>query len=212
MDPVIAPPLPPELLAELSASGVTHQFAVGDVLFQEGDASDALYVLIAGQLKVYSAKSNGREVVYSTLEPGQIFGEMFLDGGPRSASVKAISPSSCLIVAGDEIRTLMRAHPSFAEYVAMQVMARLRAATHKMRALALDDVYERVTSLLHASAVEDATGHRIPRHLTQLEIGRQVGATREMVNHVLRDLARGGFIIKDRRHGMTLLKPPPKRW
>ena len=212
MEQVSATPLPPEMLAELSASGVTQQFEVGDVLFQEGDASDALYVLISGQLKVYSSKGNGREVVYSTLEPGQIFGEMFLDGGPRSASVKAITSSSCLIVGGDEIRTLMRAYPSFAEYVAMQVMARLRAATRKMRALALDDVYERVTSLLRASAVEDATGQRIPRHLTQLEIAHQVGATREMVNHVLRDLARGGFILKDRRQGMTLLKPLPKRW
>lgn len=211
MDQVSAPPLPPELLARLSASGVTQQFEVGDVLFQEGDASDTLYVLIAGQLKAYSAKSNGREVVYSTLEPGQIFGEMFLDGGPRSASVKAIAPSTCLIVAGDQIRALMSAYPSFAEYVAMQLMARLRAATRKMRALALDDVYERVTSLLQASAVEDATGKHIPRHLTQLEIASQVGATREMVNHVLRDLTRGGFILKDRRHRMTLLQPLPKR-
>lgn len=131
MDQVSAPPLPLELLAELSASGVTQRFEAGTVLFEEGEASDALCVLITGHLKVYSAKSNGREVVYSTLEPGQIFGEMFLDGGPRSASVKAITPSSCLIVAGDEIRTLMRAHPSFAEYVVMQVMARLRAATQK---------------------------------------------------------------------------------
>lgn len=212
MDQVTAPPLSPELLAQLSESGVTQQFEVGDVLFQEGDASDALYVLIAGQLKVYSSKSNGREVVYSTLGPGQIFGEMFLDGGPRSASVKAITASICLIVDGDQIRVLMDEYPGFAQHVALQLMARLRAATWKIRALALDDVYERVTSLLQASAVEDATGKRIPRHLTQLEIARQVGATREMVNHVLRDLSRGGFILKDRRQGMTLLKPLPKRW
>lgn len=204
--------LPADLLAQLSASGDTQHFAVGEVLFQEGDACDALYILIAGRLKAYSSKANGREVVYSILDPGEIFGEMFLDGGTRSASVKAIAPSECRIVDGGQIRELLRAHPGFAECLVVGLISRLRSATRKMRGLALDGVYERVAALLEESAIEDDSGRRVPAHLTQLEIANQVGASREMVNHILRDLVRGGFIAKDKRHRMTILGRLPRHW
>ncbi|GHC08843.1 Crp/Fnr family transcriptional regulator [Thermomonas carbonis] len=212
MDHVDSISFPPELLAQLAANGDTHQFATGDVLFQEGDASETLYVLVTGRLKVYSTKENGREVVYNTLDPGEVLGEMFLDGGTRSASVKAVAPSECLIVDGDQIRELMRAHPQFAECLVLQLISRLRLATRKIRGLALDGVYERVAALLEESAIEVATERSVPRHLTQLEIANQVGATRVMVNHILRDLIRGGFVLKDERHRMTIVKPLPKRW
>lgn len=212
MDLLNSPCLPPEVLAQLSASGETQAFASGEVLFQEGDASDALYILISGRLKAYSANTGGREVVYATLEPGEIFGEMFLDGGTRSASVKAISHSVCRIVEGSQIRELMRAHPQFAESLVVQLISRLRFATRKIRGLALDGVYERVAALLEEAAIEEPTGRHVPRHLTQLEIASQVGASREMVNHILRDLVRGGFIQKDERHRMTITRRLPKHW
>lgn len=204
--------LPPDVLQQLVGSGDVHRFAAGEVLFQEGDVSDALYVLLSGQLKVYSLKENGREMVYNILDAGEILGEMFLDGGPRSASVKAIADSECLIVEGDRTRELILAHPQFAVSLVIRLISRLRHATRQVRSLALDGVYERVVSLLETSAVDEGGLRRLPRALTQLEIANQIGATRAMVNYVLRDLVRGGFIHKDERHRMTILRKLPKHW
>lgn len=204
--------LPASLLGELSAHGGVHRFLAGETLFDEGDVSDSLYALMEGQLKVYSRSANGREVVYNVLSPGEIVGEMTLDGGPRSASVKAVIDSSCLIVKAGEIRGLMRAHPALSECLVLMLITRLRSATRKIRSLALDGVYERVVGLLEEARLVDGDLQRIPRNLTQLEIANRIGASREMVNHVLRDLVRGGFIVKDSQHRMTIVKRLPRHW
>ena len=200
------------LLRELAASMPVQRFLAGTTLLTEGDSPDYLYVLVEGQLKVYACNSKGREVVYNILGPGEFFGEMMLDGEPRSASVKAVVDSACVLVPGSELSGMLLAHPEFAECLVMTLISRLRNATSKIRGLALDGVYERVAALLADVAVEDGGVLRVPRAYTQLEIATRVGASREMVNHVLRDLVRGGFILKDKQHRMTILKKLPSRW
>ncbi len=200
------------LLRELAASMPVQRFPAGTTLLTEGDSADFLYVLIEGQLKVYACNSRGREVVYNILEPGEFFGEMMLDGEPRSASVKAVVDAECVLVPGSELSGLLLAHPEFAECLVLTLISRLRNATSKIRGLALDGVYERVAALLADAAVMDGDVLRVPRSFTQLEIAKRVGASREMVNHVLRDLVRGGFILKDERHRMTIVKKLPKHW
>ena len=85
------------LLRDLAASMPVQRFPAGTTLLTEGDSADFLYVLTEGQLKVYACNSKGREVVYNILEPGEFFGEMMLDGEPRSASVKARSSALTLL-------------------------------------------------------------------------------------------------------------------
>ena len=123
-----------------------------------------------------------------------------------------MTDSRCLVVKGDAFQTTLRAQPEFAEALVLLLIARLRAATRKIRSFALDGVYERVVALLEEEAVPEGDVHSIPRVLTQLEIANRVGASREMVNHVLRDLVRGGFIRKDSQHRMTILRKLPRHW
>lgn len=200
------------LLEHLSDTCARHFFEAGDVIFEEGDLSDSMYVLVLGRLKVYSTEASGREVVHNTLHSGSVFGETFLDFGPCSTSVKATEPSECLRIDRPQLNALMRTHPHISECLILHVIARLRHATGKVRALAFDGVYERVTTVLDEAAVEDEFGRHIPRHFTQAEIASHVGASREMVNHILRDLIQGGFILRDRQHQMTLVRPLPKHW
>lgn len=200
------------LLRELAASMPVQRFPAGTTLLTEGDSADFLYVLIEGQLKVYACNSRGREVVYNILEPGEFFGEMMLDGEPRSASVKAVVDAECVLVPGSELSGLLLAHPEFAECLVLTLISRLRNATSKIRGLALDGVYERVAALLADAAVMDGDVLRVPRSFTQLEIAKRVGASREMVNHVLRELKRGGFVAKLPKRGLAIRKNLPKHW
>lgn len=204
--------LSPTLQTELLTHGHPRRFSAGDVLFHEGDASDSLMVLLEGHLKVYSVGETGREVVYNVLEPGEVIGEMLLDGGTRSASVKAITDAQCQVIEGDAVAGLIRKTPDFADYLMLKLIARVRRLTLQTRSLALNGVYERVVALLEEQAVADGDVRRLPRHLTQQEIANLVGASREMVSGILRELMRGGFITKDSAHRMTIVKKLPKRW
>ncbi len=204
--------IPSSVLAAAARHGVSRMFSAGELLFHEGDASDAMYLLLSGQLKVFARNANGREVVYSVLGPGELLGEMLLDGGPRSASVEALVASECLVVDARHVHVMLREDADFAERLVLKLILRMRHATRALRGMALEGVYERVVALLEQVAITSGGERRVPRELTQLEIARRVGASREMVNLVLRDLVRGGHIRKDRGHRMTLLAPLPTRW
>ena len=202
-----------ELLDRLSLRGDLRTFARGEVLIREGEVSDSLYILVAGELKVYTSGDKGRELVYNVLRPGEFFGEMFLDGGPRSASVRAVSTSLCVVVGSSAMREFMHAFPEFAECLVLKLIARVRHATQQVRNLAMKDVYERTSALLNELAIiEEGNVRAIGPAVTQQEIADRVGATREMVNHIIRELMRGGFLVRDGRRRMVLAKELPKHW
>jgi len=201
--------IPEELLQRLLRAGDTRRYAVGDILFHQGDASDALYVLLSGRLRVYSGNANGREVVYNVLEPGDTLGELLLDGGTRSASVQAMTDSECLMIRSDALRGLIRAYPELAERLMLRLISRLRHATRTIHSLALEGVFERVTALLEESALDEGDDRRIPPHLTQQEIANRIGATREMVNHVMQRLRREGYIVRDVQRRTLIVRPLP---
>lgn len=202
------PSLPTSLLARLEALGEVYDFPAGDVLLREGDTSSQLYVLLSGKLKVFARQDNGREVVYNTLLPGEYFGELAFDGGPRSASVQALQASRCLVLTAETLRELVHTEPEFAIHLITKLMRLLRRSTHKLKSLALEDVRSRVLSLIEEEAVDMDGARHLPRAFTQLDIARRVGATREMVNHVLGELVRDGFLDKDPRLGLIVLKRP----
>jgi CRP/FNR family cyclic AMP-dependent transcriptional regulator len=200
--------LPPMLRALISRRGQPQHYAADEVLFHEGDASDGLYLLLSGRLKVYATASDGREVIYSVLEPGELLGELTLDGGARTASVRAMTDARCLVLANGDARALLRAQPEFAEHVLAMAAARARHSTRMARSIALDTVRDRVVALLEAHALPDGPVARIPTELTQQEIADRVGASRETVHKVIGALVRDGLLHKDAGHRMTLLKPP----
>ena len=204
--------LPEDLLAQLTLRGDIRTFQRGETVCQEGEKSDLLYILVAGELKVFTLGENDRELVYNLLRPGELFGELILDGGPRTASVKAVCTSMCVVLSSDTLRSFLRNYPEFAEFLVQKLIARVRHATEQLRDMAMKDVYQRATSLLNELAVDTADGRAIDKAITQQEIANRIGATREMVNHIIRDLVRGGFLVRDGERGMILVKDLPKHW
>jgi CRP/FNR family cyclic AMP-dependent transcriptional regulator len=201
-----------QLLAQLSGCGNPRAYARGELLIEEGGASDSLFILLAGELKVYTRGENGRELVYNVLHPGEFFGELFLDGGPRSASVKAVVDSTCIVVGREEFRAFMASYPEFAELLVLKLISRVRHVTEQLRSLATKDAYERVTLLLNELAVEEGGQRVIDKSVTQQEIADRIGATREMVNHIIRELVRGGFLERDPDRRLVLSKELPRHW
>ena len=199
--------LPSPLQTLIAQRGQAQRFAAEQVLFHEGDASNGLYLLLSGRLKVYATASDGREVTYNVVEPGELLGELSLHGGARSASVRALTDAQCLVLDNAAARALVREQPEVAEHVLAMAAARARRSTHMARSIALDTVRDRVVALLEAHALPDGPVARIPTELTQQEIANRVGASRETVHKVIGALVRDGLLHKDAGHRMTLLEP-----
>jgi CRP/FNR family cyclic AMP-dependent transcriptional regulator len=166
----------------------------GSVIMAEGDRVDSLYVVVAGRLKVMMGEADGKEVILDILGPGEIFGEMALiDDGPRSASVVAIEPCELLLVTRRDFRKCIVENYDAAMAVMRVLVRRLRAADRKIGSLAMLDVYGRVARLL-LDLSEDVDGRKVvTRRLPKQDIAKMIGASREMVSMVMRDLEISGY-------------------
>ncbi|KAF1716421.1 hypothetical protein CSC74_11370 [Pseudoxanthomonas yeongjuensis] len=204
-------PLPPDLLAELAERGEVRIFARNQKVIAEGERSDCLYVLVSGELKVYTQDERGRELVYNVLRAGELFGELFLDGDVRSASVSALTEAHCIVVDQALTHGLIRSYPAFAEFLIRKLIARVRHATQLSKRLALNDVFERTVALLEQAARPNNGVRLIPAALTQQEIANRIGATREMVNHVIGELTRGGFLERNEKRELIITRELPRR-
>jgi CRP/FNR family cyclic AMP-dependent transcriptional regulator len=200
-----------EDLKAISAHGVVRAYPKQAVIVNDGDSSNSLFVVLEGRVKVYVADAAGHEVVLTTMGPGEYFGEMALDGRPRSASVMTLVPSRFLIVSGEEFRQFLARHPAFALSLIEKLIDRLRAVTQDVKSLAFMDVYGRVARLLLELAEEQDGRMIIAERLTQQDIASRVGASREMVSRILKDLSSGGCITHS-RSGIVLHRRPPARW
>lgn len=203
--------LPEALVGQIAKRAAVRNFPKGAVIVMEGDDTDALYVLLEGRAKAFVSSEDGREIELNRMGPGEYFGEVTLDGGPRSASVVALEDCRCAIIHRAELGSFLAEFAGFAEHMVRKLAHRVRALTESVRDLALMDVYGRVARLLLELAEAVDGKLVIPEKLTQKDIAQRVGASREMISRIFSDLSAGGYV---RREGSTIVisKKPPARW
>jgi len=198
-------------LRALSAHASVETVPRQTVLVNEGDRSDSIFIILSGRVKVFLHNPDGREVILNVHGPGEYFGEMVIDEGPRSASVTTLEDSRFLVVGKDDFRKLLSASPGFALKLINRLMHRVRALTENIRSLALLDVYGRVARLLLELAKEKDGQFAVEEKLTQQDIADRVGASREMVSRIFKDLVAGGYISVESRQ-ITINRDLPQRW
>ncbi|MBL8453550.1 MAG: Crp/Fnr family transcriptional regulator [Zoogloea sp.] len=189
-----------------------RSFAPNTIVVNEGDDGSSLFVVQSGSLKVFLTDNIGREVTLSLLDPGDYFGELaLLDDAPRSASVIALTRSEVLQIPRVAFLALIEAYPACMQIVVRNLVGRIRTLTESVRALALVDVFGRISRLFDSLAVEEDGVAIIDRRLTQQDLANMVGASREMVNRILRDMVSGGYVeIEPQR--IILRKKLPEHW
>ena len=204
-------PLQQDTLRAIATSGVVRQFPKQTVLIHEGDVGDSLYIILSGRVKVYASNAAGREVVINFCGPGEYVGEMSLDGAPRSASVITVEPTSCAIVNRAQLRDFIAANPDFAQHLIRTLIHRARGATENVKSLALSDVYGRLVRLLNTLAVDRGGKFVVLEKLTQQDIADRVGASRDMIGKLMKDLVGGGYLLVEDRL-ITIIKKLPPGW
>jgi len=199
-------------LRALADRAVMRSYPKQAIIVSEGDDSDSLYLILAGRVKIYLSDETGKELILAIKGPGQYFGEMVLDEQPRAASVMTLEPAQFAVLSRADFRGFLLKHAEVALQLIQNLIRVARGLNQNVRNLAMLDVYGRVARILLELAVEERDGKMvIPERLTQKEIAARVGASREMINRILRDLTAGGYVsIEDGR--ITINKTPPARW
>jgi len=170
-------------------------FSRNETIIGAGDPTDSLYIVISGRLKVLMSDEQGREVILAILGSGEFFGEMgLLDDSPRSASVVTLEPCELLSISKTDFKRCLAENSDLSLMVMRGLVRRLREADQKIGSLALMDVYGRVARLLLEMA-EDVGGEKmVVKKLSKQDIAKMIGASREMVSRVMKDLELGGYI------------------
>ena len=187
--------VPDEPLRMLTAVVTRRSAARSTTIMASGDATDSLYIVLSGRLKVMMSDADGKEVILSILGPGEFFGEMgLIDDEPRSATVITIEPCELLAINKRDFKKCLAENFEMAMAVMRGLVRRLREADRKIGSLVLLDVYGRVARLLLDMA-ENVNGEKIvTKRLPKQDIAKMIGASREMVSRVMKDLQTGGYI------------------
>jgi CRP/FNR family cyclic AMP-dependent transcriptional regulator len=198
-------------LSALAERTAVRSYPKQAIILNEGDESDSLYLIMSGRVKIYLADEHGKELILAIKGPGQYFGEMVLDGDARSASVMTLEPSQFAILSRGDFKAFLLGHAEVALQLIENLIRVARGLNRSVRNLAMLDVYGRVARILLELAVERDGKLVIPEKLTQKDIAARVGASREMINRILRDLTTGGYVSVHAGR-ITINKAPPQRW
>ncbi len=184
----------------------------GELVVRQGDRTDSLYVIVDGKVDVFLCNDKGKEIIINSLGPGDSFGELAPIGGiPRQASIQTTEPSHLAVISRQLFMDSLLTQPQVAMRLIDHLVELIQDLTEEVSSLALDDVYGRVVRVLYKHAVELPDGSLVTERLTQQDIALRVGASREMVHRILKELKTGGYIRIDGKH-IHIERKLPSGW
>jgi CRP/FNR family transcriptional regulator len=190
-------------LAQLAALALQRRFEPEALIFAEGDASAGLWLLEAGNVKVYKATPDGREHILHLFGPGDTFNDVAaLDRGPNAASAAAIGPVVAWVIPTERLQSLLATDQALALGVIQALARRIRQLVLQVEDLALRSVTARLARFILEQAENPAlAGPAVTRAL----IATYLATTPETVSRALRVLEQAGAIRFD-RHRIVVAK------
>jgi len=194
-----------EQIATVASWGQHRSYPRGAAILRAGEETDGLYIILSGRVKVLIPDEEGREVILSLMSAQEFVGEMgLLDGLPSSATVETLEPCEILRLPRTAFLSCLQGNGEVAMLVLRNLVKRLRDADRKIESLALIDVYGRVARLIIDMAEEIDGQWVVQRAPAKQEIARMIGASREMVSRVVKDLQEKNLIRTEKRRIFVL--------
>ncbi|MEP7157718.1 MAG: Crp/Fnr family transcriptional regulator [Betaproteobacteria bacterium] len=199
--------LSPAQLQSFGSRAAMRTVEKGEVILRQGDVADSIYIIIAGQVKVFMSDETdpSREVIVSMLGAGNFFGEIPLfDQEPRSASVAAVERTHVQALSYATIQRVIEESPDIGRKLMATMATRLRHADRQIGTLALMNISARVSRVLLELAIMSNGQRVVGAPFTQRDLAGMIGASREMVNRTLKALTEQGYIAVQRK-SITIL-------
>lgn len=192
----------------IADSVVKRKLRRGELVVEQGRKSNTLFILLNGRARVLTSDARGREVILAVLESGDYVGEMsMIDNEPHSATVRCEVQTDVLVLGRSDFARVLPDNSSLSYAILRGLVRRLRHANRQIESLALLDVYGRVARTLLEMA-EDIDGVKTVRgKVSRQDMAKVVGASREMVSRVMKDL-EGRGVIETLENGSVQIKEP----
>jgi CRP/FNR family cyclic AMP-dependent transcriptional regulator len=207
--------LPHACLRQLAHLGRLVRFKPNSQVLTQGQTSQDVFIVLEGRLEAY-VHSNGRKerrLTLASLHAGDLFGEIGLDGGPRTASVCTVTSSLCAMIDKDVAQEQRKKDPALQCLLAQTANQRNRMNTQLVAQTVFNDIYTRLVDLLMMlSKAQSPRIWVIEERVTHQEIANRLGCSREMVSRLLKDLERGKYIARRKDHSLVLYPPLPLAW
>ncbi len=176
----------------------------GHPIYLPGDASDEVFLLKAGIVKISVAGPGGHNTILAFLYPGDIFGELaILDDAPRDHVATAHEDTVLCALNRNTLLEVMQQSPALGYRITTLLSLRLRRFRVRVEKLLYKSAPARIAHTLLDLAtdygVPDDAGVVIPLRLNQSDFGNFVGLARETVNIVFQDFRRRGLVDTDRK-------------
>ncbi|MDR2852965.1 MAG: Crp/Fnr family transcriptional regulator [Burkholderiaceae bacterium] len=186
-----------------------RRFKRNEEIVEQGQRTNTLSIILTGRARVVAIDCQDREVIISTLRPGDYIGEMSLiDGQPHSATVRAEETTDVLVLGREAFLSCLHDNMSMMRNMVRGLVKRLRQADRKIASLALMDVHGRVIrTLMEVADIDDAGHLRIREKISRQDLAKMVGASREMVSRVMNELEERS-LISVQEDGSTLVLDP----
>ncbi len=207
--------LPHPCLRRLAHLGRLVRFKPNSQVLTQGQKGHDMFIVLEGRLEAY-VHSNGRKerrLTLASLQAGDLFGEIALDGEPRTASVCTITSALCAMIDKDVAQEQRSEDPDLQNLLSYTANQRNRMNTQLMAQTVFNDIYTRLIDLLvKLSTTQNPRTWVIEERVTHQEMANRLGCSREMVSRLLKDLERGNYIARRKDHSMVLYPPLPLAW
>jgi CRP/FNR family transcriptional regulator, cyclic AMP receptor protein len=201
----------PEMMKQITQKAQRRTLAKGEVLFSVGDASDALYIITDGRIRIWTVSASGIEVTLNVNTAGAVFGEIgMLDGSERTAGASAMVPTALLSISRRAFFDAMERDSQLARNVIAFLCKRLRWTSARMEDATLRQGPQRLARILGHLASDHSRktpqGLEITIKLTQGELAQWTAMSRESLNKLLNRWVDDG-VIRQEKGILTIRKP-----
>jgi CRP-like cAMP-binding protein len=186
---------------ELLKQAITRRFQADDVIFRKDDPGTGLYGVVSGRVVVVADSAEGKELILNVFGPGEYFGEIaLLDGEGRTATAIAREPSELLFLDRRHFMPFLARNPDVMTRIIHLLCRRLRRTNDLME----DSIFLPVSLRLAKQllALVDVYGLQAKAEptfpLSQAELGRMLGVSREIVARQLAIWRRAGLVEMQR--------------
>ena len=206
------------LFSKLSASEIDalisyariERYPGGREIFAKGSPGQCLMAVLRGRVKISSLSDDGKEVVFTIVNAGDIFGEMaVLDGEERSADATAMTDCELLVLSRRDLLPVLESRADLCMILLKVLCRRLRQTSEQVEDVMFRHLESRVAKallqLVESVGLRALHSPSVELHVSQRELGSMAGGSRESVNKILQnwhrrgliDLSKGSIIIRD---------------
>lgn len=187
--------LPASSLTKIAWLTNSRTYPRDAVIFNQGDQGDALYVVVSGRVRISATSESGKEVFFNLMGPNDAFGEIALiDGQTRTASAVAMEETVAIVIQRPHFMQLLEKDPTVGIHLLKLFCQRIRWTSELVEEAAFFDVPARMARRLIHLMPETPEGQDPSLELSQEELARFLGVTRQVINQYLQTWRRSGWI------------------